>query len=129
MHLDPRCSQRCDGARRPGSRAESVDQHPTGHAAGNGASQCGYDFLAGLVVGKDVIQKVHMRAAAVDVLRQQIDRCIVIRQEFGVIAAQAREASQILDQGGGLFQICREVRLLLLGHLRQPLVYGLEHDR
>src|SRR5436305_503956 len=70
----------------PRARSDRIDEHPALDAAQRGLSQRSNHLLAGGVRGEDVEEKVDMVVGVSDVLNEEIDRCVVVRQEIDLIA-------------------------------------------
>ena len=70
----------------PRARSDRIDEHPAPDAAQRGLAQRGDHLLAGGVRGEDVEEKVDMVVGVPDILNEETDRCVVVRQEVDLIA-------------------------------------------
>jgi hypothetical protein len=92
----------------PTPRPERVYQNPASDSPSHGAGKGIDDLLSGVIVGKDVIQEMHVVLGLVDIRHKLLDGPLVVREKPNRVAAEGTKVSQIEDQSGSLFQARRE---------------------
>jgi hypothetical protein len=111
----------------PGPGTKGVDENAARHAALDGPPESIDDDLAGLVVGEDVEQEVHVRARIVYVGHEAGYGVLILREELHLVAVDNRLLSDVLHQSSSSGDPRRQFDIVGLHHPAHLLGRDLEH--